>query len=219
MHRQAGRVVVVAVLLGGLVSLTAPGAALGATKRPKHKKPHFSQSLTDYVPATVDGMPVFVAGQTCPAGTQSSIGPNDPVPPPAPGETLIAASLCYPGPPPGDYALIFLRQITPAPSAGVLTTDPLYQGAPAVSSLTPVKVLGAPGYWYVYGAGPTDPGVNKAVAEPRPGLVVEVQGSNVNPADGGAGKAQVLAYLKTFLAAGKGQVKRLPSAATTTPAT
>ena len=49
MHRHARRVVVVAVVLGGRpVSLTASGAALGATKRPKHKKPHFSQSLTDY---------------------------------------------------------------------------------------------------------------------------------------------------------------------------
>ena len=136
------------ILLGGLAGLAASGTAVGAAHRPKHKKPHFSQNLADYVPATVDGKPVIVAGQTCPAGTQSSIGPNDPPPPPPPGGTLIAASLCYPGPPPGDYAVIFLTQITPAPSAGVLTTD-LDQQAPLVSSLTPVKVLGAPGYWYL----------------------------------------------------------------------
>ena len=35
----------------------------------------------------------------------------------------------------------------------------------------------------------------------------------------GAGKARALAYLKTLLAAGKGQVKRLPSTSTATPTT
>ena len=217
MGRHVGRFLAVAVLLAALVGLAASGAAV-ATNRARHKKPRFSQNLADYVPATVDGMPVIEAGQTCPAGTQSAIGPNDPLPPVPPGEQLIAATLCYPGTPPGDYARFFFTQITPAPTAGVLKTN-LDQQGPIINSLTPVKVLGAPGYWYLYKAGDTDPGRNTAAAEPRPGLTVSVDGKDVVPGDGGAGKPQVLATLRRLLAAGKGQVKRLPPTATPTPTT
>ena len=166
MGRHVGRLLAVAVLLAALVGLAASGAAV-ATNRARHKKPRFSQNLADYVPATVDGMPVIEAGQTCPAGTQSAIGPNDPLPPVPPGEQLIAATLCYPGTPPGDYARFFFTQITPAPTVGVLKTN-LDQQGPIINSLTPVKVLGAPGYWYLYKAGDTDPGGTRPPPNPVP---------------------------------------------------